>query len=49
MKVGRKNKLGDFLMTLVMGCATILGFIFLCLMMWGVITIFETYLKSDNF
>ena len=49
MKEGRKNKLGNFLMTLVMGCATIAGFIVLCLVMWGVVKLFETYFKSENF
>jgi hypothetical protein len=48
MKESRKNKLGDFFMSIVMGCATIGGFIVLCLIMWGVVKLFETYLKSEN-
>lgn len=48
MKEGRKNKLGDLIMSIVMGCATIAGFVVLCLIMWGVVILFEIFLKSEN-
>jgi len=48
MKEGKRNILGDLIMSITIGCATFLAFILLCALMWGTFMIFATYLKPEN-
>jgi hypothetical protein len=43
----KRNLLGDLIITITVGCASLLAFLLLCGMMWVLFIIFATYLKSD--
>jgi membrane-anchored protein YejM (alkaline phosphatase superfamily) len=48
MEEGKKNILGNFLMSVTIGCATFIAFLILCIVMWATTMIFLSYLKPEN-
>ena len=48
MTEGKKNVVGDLVMSLTICCATVVAFLFLCAIMWVTVKLFVIFINSEN-
>jgi len=48
MEEGRRNLLGDFLMSTAIGCATLLAFLVMCVVIASTLIVIISFLKHSN-
>ena len=48
MNSGKKNLLGDLVMSTVIGCATLFAFLFMCILIGTTLTVIVSFLKNAN-